>query len=229
MVARGLANYPSVRVVVAECSIDYRGRLSAHLPLARRIIMVKADGTVAVHADSGSKALNWMSPPCRIDESTERWIVTGPKSEVLEITLVAVHADHAFELGDEPGLQKHGAEAELQQLLASTPDTIEPGLSLIRREWPTELGPVDLLCRDHAGVTTAVEIKRVGEIDGVEQLTRYLEWLNRDPLLAPVRGAFVATRITPQARALASSRNISCVEIDLETLSGRAVPALTLF
>jgi hypothetical protein len=212
-----------------DCSIDYRGRLSAHLPLARRIIMVKADGTVAVHADSGSKALNWMSPPCQIAETPDRWVVTGPKGEVLEINIVAVHDDLVHVLGDEPGLQKHGAESELQALLAAHPDTIEPGLALIRREWPTELGPVDLLCRDDAGVTTAVEIKRVGEIDGVEQLTRYLEWLNRDPLLKPVRGAYVATRITPQARALASARGIKCVEIDLETLSGRAVPAMTLF
>jgi len=207
--------------VIARCSVDYAGRLTAHLPLATRLLLVKADGSVLVHADGGSyKPLNWMSPPCtlRIDGSV--WTVTNKAGEQLVITMAEVLHDHAQELGVDPGLQKDGVEAHLQTLLADQVGVLGNGWRLVRREYPTPIGPVDLLCRDGDGVTVAVEIKRRGEIDGVEQLTRYLDLLNRDPLLAPVRGVFAAQEIKTQARVLARDRGISCVTLDYDAMRG---------
>src|SRR4051812_33335762 len=182
-----------MRLVIARCSVDYDGRLSAHLPMAVRLIMVKADGCVAVHADGGAyKPLNWMTAPNTLLESSDKWIVRNPKGETLTIIFEEVLADSDHELGSDPGLQKDGVEAHLQVLLAAQPGKVWPGLRLVRREYPTDIGPVDLLCRDADGNAVAIEIKRRGEIDGVEQLTRYLERLNRDPSLRPVRGMFVA-------------------------------------
>lgn len=218
-----------MRLVVADCSIDYTGKLSAHLPMARRLIVVKADGTVIVHADKGHKALNWMSPPNTIVERSDGWTVTGPGGDRLEITIAAVHADTTTDLGAEPGLQKAGSEYELQWLLAQSPDVIEPGSRLVTREFPTDLGPVDLLLRGAGGDTVAVEVKRVGELQAVEQLSRYLERLNGDASLAPVRGVLVAQTIKPQTRVLATARGIACVEVDIEALAGRAERDPTLF
>ncbi|MGN6694460.1 MAG: endonuclease NucS, partial [Aquihabitans sp.] len=190
-----------MRVVIATCSVDYQGRLSAHLPMATRLLMVKADGCVAIHADGGAyKPLNWMNAPNRLEEGEGVWTVTNPKGETLRITLHEVMSDSAWDLGIDPGLQKDGVEAHLQELLAANCTKLGEGLRLVRREYPTDIGPVDLLCRDADGVAIAVEIKRRGEIDGVEQLTRYLEFLNRDPMLRPVRGLFVAQQVKPQAK-----------------------------
>ncbi len=219
-----------MRIVVAECTVDYDGRLSAHLPMATRLVMVKADGCVAVHADGGAyKPLNWMNSPNHLVEEEGRWIVTNPKGETLTITFGDVHFETTHEMGEDPGLQKDGVELELQRLLAETPEVMEDGLSLVRREYPTPVGPVDLLCRDGNGMAVAVEVKRRGEIDGVEQLTRYLEFLNRDDRLAPVRGLFVAQVIKPQARTLATDRAIECVEVDYDELRGIDSPMLKLF
>jgi len=219
-----------MRILVADCSVEYEGRLTAHLPLATRLIMVKADGCVAVHADGGAyKPLNWMNAPNHLVEEDGRWIVTNPKGERLVIDIAEIHFETAVDMGDDPGLQKDGVEAELQRLLAEKPTAIEAGLSLIRREYPTPVGPVDLLCRDASGVTVAVEIKRRGEIDGIEQLTRYLDFLNRDERLAPVRGLLVAQQIKPQARTLANDRDIGCVEVDYDDLKGLESPMLRLF
>jgi RecB family endonuclease NucS len=192
--------------------------------------MVKADGCVAVHADVGAyKPLNWMNAPNHLTEEEGRWVVSNPKGERLTITFGEVHFETAVELGDDPGLSKDGVEAELQRLLAETPEELEPGLRLIRREYPTPVGPVDLLCRDAAGGTVAVEIKRRGDIDGVEQLGRYLEFLGRDPRLAPVRGMFVAQQVKPQARVLAEDRGIAWREVDYDHLRGLDSPFLRLF
>jgi RecB family endonuclease NucS len=219
-----------MRIVVAECTVDYDGRLSAHLPMATRLVMVKADGCVAVHADGGAyKPLNWMNSPNHLVEEDAKWIVTNPKGETLTITFGDVHFETSHEMGDDPGLQKDGVELELQRLLAETPEAMEDGLELIRREYPTPIGPVDLLCRDSAGGVVAVEVKRRGEIDGVEQLTRYLDFLNRDERLAPVRGVFVAQIIKPQARTLAEDRDIGCIEVDYDELRGVDSPMLKLF
>ncbi len=219
-----------MRIVVADCTVDYDGRLTAHLPLATRLVMVKADGCVAVHADGGAyKPLNWMNAPNHLVEEDARWTVTNPQGERLTITFAEVHFETSLEMGEDPGLQKDGVEAELQRLLAETPGEIEPGLELIRREYPTPVGPVDLLCRDVDGATVAVEVKRRGEIDGVEQLTRYLEFLNRDERLAPVRGVFVAQQVKPQARTLAEDRNIAWCEVDYDVLRGVDSPMLRLF
>jgi RecB family endonuclease NucS len=222
---------------VARCSVDYVGRLTAHLPLATRVIMTKADGSVLVHSDGGSyKPLNWMSPPCstRVAESDledviETWTVENKAGEQLVITIhELVHAsDH--DLGVDPGLVKDGVEAHLQKLLATHVGVLGDGWTLVRREYPTAIGPVDLLCRDASGVAVAVEIKRRGEIDGVEQLTRYLDLLNRDPLLAPVSGVFAAQEIKPQARVLAEDRGIRCVVLDYDALKGTDDPGLRLF
>jgi RecB family endonuclease NucS len=210
-----------MRIVVAECTVDYEGRLSAHLPMATRLVMVKADGCVAVHADGGAyKPLNWMNAPNHLLDEGARWVVTNPKGERLTITFGTVAFDHALDLGVDPGLSKDGVEAELQRLLAEHPGTIEAGLTLIRREYPTPIGPVDLLCRAIDGSTVAVEVKRRGDIDGVEQLTRYLELLNRDPLLAPVQGVFAAQEIKPQARVLATDRGIRCLVLDYDAMRG---------
>ncbi len=219
-----------MRLVIARCLVDYQGRLSAHLPLATRLLMVKADGSVAVHADGGAyKPLNWMTPPCELKTSAERWQVRNPKGELLTITLAEVLADHHYELGADPGLTKDGVESDLQAILAARPDVLAAGMRLVRREYPTDIGPVDLLCRDVDGRAVAVEIKRRGEVDGVEQLARYLARLDLDGRLRPVHGILAAQRIRPQARVLASARGITCVEVDYEALRGTAPEELTLF
>jgi RecB family endonuclease NucS len=210
--------------------VDYVGRLSAHLPLATRLLMVKADGSVSIHADDRAyKPLNWMSPPCRLEEAPGVWKVVNKAGEELRITLEEIFQDTSYELGVDPGLRKDGVEAHLQELLAANPATFGDGYTLIRREYMTAIGPVDLLCRDGAAATVAVEVKRRGEIDGVEQLTRYLELLNRDPLLAPVTGIFAAQEIKPQARVLATDRGIRCVVVDYDRLRGIERDELTLF
>lgn len=220
-----------MRLVVTRCTVDYQGRLSAHLPEAVRVIMVKADGSVLVHADGGSyKPLNWMSPPChlrQIDDEVVTWVVENKAGERLTIVLHEILHDSEHELGTDPGLVKDGVEAHLQRLLAEHAQTF--GWTLIRREYPTAIGPVDLLCRDVSGATVAIEVKRRGEIDGVEQLTRYLELLNRDPLLAPVSGVFAAQEIKPQARTLAHDRGITCLVVDYEELKGTQDSGLRLF
>jgi RecB family endonuclease NucS len=210
--------------------VDYIGRLTAHLPLATRLLMVKADGSVSIHADDRAyKPLNWMSPPCRVEEAPGVWKVVNKAGEELRITLEEILHDSSHELGVDPGLVKDGVEAHLQELLAATPTVLGEGYTLVRREYPTAIGPVDLLCRDGGGATVAVEIKRRGEIDGVEQLTRYLELLGRDPLLAPVTGIFAAQEIKPQARVLAEDRGIRCVVLDYHALRGVTRDELTLF
>lgn len=216
--------------MIARCSVDYEGRLTAHLPEAVRLIMVKADGCVAVHADGGAyKPLNWMNAPNTLVTEPGLWRVTNPKGERLTITLHEVIHDTTWELGADPGLQKDGVEAHLQELLAANPQRIEEGFRLVRREYPTAIGPIDLLCRDAEGNAVAVEVKRRGEIDGVEQLTRYLDFLNRDPRLRPVRGVLVAQQIKPQARVLAGQRRIDCVEVDYDALRGMGSNELRLF
>lgn len=222
-----------MRIVIAECSVDYLGRLTAHLPLATRLLVVKADGSVLVHSDGGSyKPLNWMSPPCTLteiapsDEEAEEgvasvWIVQHAKNEdQLRVRLHHVLHDSEHALGVDPGLIKDGVEAQLQALLAEHIHTLGEGYSLIRREYFTAIGPVDIMCRDAQGHTVAVEIKRRGDIDGVEQLTRYLDLLNRDTSLAPVSGIFAAQQIKPQARTLAEDRGIRCVTLDYDALKG---------
>jgi RecB family endonuclease NucS len=221
---------PTVRLVIARCSVDYVGRLTAHLPSALRLILVKADGSVSIHADDRAyKPLNWMSPPCSLKEDEGVWTVTNKGGERLVITIEELVSDQSHELGVDPGLVKDGVEAHLQQLLAEQIETLGAGWTLVRREYPTAIGPVDILCRDDAGMTVAIEIKRRGEIDGVEQLTRYLELLNRDPLLAPVRGLFAAQEIKPQARVLATDRGIGCVTLDYDALRGFDDPSARLF
>ncbi len=219
-----------MRLVIARCSVDYVGRLSAHLPLATRLVMVKSDGCVCIHADGGAyKPLNWMTAPCTVREESDRWVVTNPKGETLTITMEEIFADDSYDLGVDPGLQKDGVEAHLQELLAEQVGRLGEDFRLVRREYPTDIGPVDLLCRDGDGNAIAVEIKRRGEIDGVEQLTRYIERLNLDPTLRPVRGMFVAQEIKPQAKVLAGSRDIDCVEVDYDELRGIESPVLRLF
>jgi RecB family endonuclease NucS len=219
-----------VRLVIARCSVDYQGRLSAHLPMATRLLMVKADGCVAIHSDGGAyKPLNWMVAPNRLVEEPDRWVVTNTKGETLTITIDELVSDTAHDLGIDPGLQKDGVEAHLQELLAANCESIAVGLRLVRREHPTDIGPVDLLCRDAEGRAVAIEVKRRGDIDGVEQLARYLERLNLDPMLRPVRGMFVAQAIKPQARVLAESRGIAWVEVDYDALRGIEPDILRLF
>ncbi|GAB3196504.1 endonuclease NucS [Nocardioides hungaricus] len=228
-----------MRLVVARCQVDYAGRLTAHLPMATRVLMIKADGSVLVHSDGGSyKPLNWMSPPCTLREGTTEdgqveWTVTNPKSDdTLRILIEEVLHESSHELGIDPGLQKDGVERHLQELLAEHPATLSPGLALVRREYPTPIGPVDLMCRDADGTSVAVEVKRRGEIDGVLQLERYLELLNRDPLLTikgPVRGIFAAQEIKPQARVLAQDRGMSCALVDYDALRGLDDPTDRLF
>ena len=219
-----------MRLVIARCSVDYVGRLTAHLPSALRLLIVKADGSVLVHSDGGSyKPLNWMSPPCRLAEEPGRWTVTNKAAETLAITIEEVLSDFSADLGVDPGLVKDGVEAHLQELLAAQMHVLGEGWRLIRREYPTPIGPVDLMCKDADGTSVAVEIKRRGEIDGVEQLTRYLELLNRDPLLAPVQGIFAAQEIKPQARVLATDRRIRCLTLDYEAMRGTADDSLRLF
>ena len=222
-----------MRLIIAECSVDYAGRLSAHLPRAKRLLVMKADGSVLVHSDSGSyKPLNWMNPPCTVsvlepsaDQSEvgvqQVWQVQQAKTEdVLKISIFEVLSDITHELGEDPGLIKDGVEKHLQELLADQLHLVEEGASLIRREYFTAIGPVDILMRDSSGSTIAIELKRRGDIDGVEQLTRYLELLNRDPLLSPVRGIFAAQEIKPQARKLAEDRGIECLVLDYDAMRG---------
>lgn len=219
-----------MRLLLARCTVDYDGRLTAHLPEARRLIMVKADGCVAVHADGGAyKPLNWMNAPNTLVEEPDRWVVTSPKGETLTIALHERIWETATDMGDDPGLNKDGVEAHLQELLAANTDPLGERLKLVRREYPTDIGPVDLLLRDAEGTAIAVEVKRRGEIDGVEQLTRYLQRMDRDPMLRPVRGIFAAQVIKPQARVLAESRGIACVEVDYDELRGMGSDELRLF
>ncbi|MBZ4487217.1 endonuclease NucS [Microbacterium sp. cx-55] len=230
-----------MRLIIARCSVDYSGRLNTHLPLATRLIMIKADGTVAFHRDIQHAPLNWMSPPCRLvleepepDAASvgviEQWRVTHAKTgDALVVKIYEVLHDSSHELGVDPGLQKDGVEADLQRLLAEQVEVIGDDLTLVRREFPTAIGPVDLLLRDPAGGTIAVEVKRRGDIDGVEQLTRYLELLGRDPHLAPVKGVFAAQEIKPQARVLATDRGIRCVTLDYEGMKGIQSGAPRLF
>jgi RecB family endonuclease NucS len=222
-----------VRLVIARCSVDYAGRLSAHLPLATRLLMVKGDGSLLVHSDGGSyKPLNWMSPPCTLQAAdpdddqraagvTEVWKVTHAKSaDQLVVSIHEVIHDSAHDLGVDPGLVKDGVESHLQQLLAEQIELLGDGYRLVRREYMTAIGPVDILATDGTGRSVAVELKRRGDIDGVEQLTRYLELMNRDPRLAPVAGVFAAQEIKPQARTLAEDRGIRCVVLDYDAMRG---------
>ena len=219
-----------MRLVIARCTVDYNGRLSAHLPEAVRLIMVKADGCVAIHADGGAyKPLNWMNAPNTVIDNGDHWVVTNPKSEQLTITLLEVLHDTAHEFGDDPGLQKDGVEAHLQELLAASPHSIELGLTLVRREYPTAIGPIDLVCRDASGQVVAIEVKRRGEIDGVEQLARYIERLHLDSSLGDVRGVFVAQVVKPQARVLAEARGFTWVEVNYDELRGMRPDELRLF
>ena len=231
-----------MRLVVANCSVDYTGRLTAHLPLATRVLMLKADGSLLVHSDGGSyKPLNWMSPPCVVEASqpsedqasagvTELWTVTHQKTgDALVVRLHEVHSDTSHELGVDPGLTKDGVESHLQALLADQIELLGDGFELWRREYMTPIGPVDILARNEAGATIAIEIKRRGNIDGVEQLTRYLELMNRDPRIAPVSGIFAAQEIAPQARTLAEDRGIRCVVLDYDAMKGIESKRPTLF
>ena len=231
-----------MRVVIASCSVDYSGRLDAHLPRATRLIMVKADGSVLVHSDGGSyKPLNWMSPPARLaevdpdEEDREigviaRWEVNATRTDDrLVIRLFDIVSDTSADLGVDPGLTKDGVEAHLQELLAEQIEVLGAGWRLVRREYPTAIGPVDIMAKDADGGSVAVELKRVGGIDGVEQLSRYLELLNRDPVLAPVSGVFAAQQIRPQARVLAEDRGIRCVVLDYDAMRGLDDPSSRLF
>jgi RecB family endonuclease NucS len=219
-----------VRLVIARCTVDYVGRLTAHLPSAPRLILVKADGSVSVHADDRAyKPLNWMSPPCSLRVDGDLWTVTNKAGEQLLIRIEELLHDSSHELGVDPGLVKDGVEAHLQVLLAEQIETLGAGWRLVRREFPTAIGPVDILAKDADGGTVAIEIKRRGEIDGVEQLTRYLDLLNRDPHLTPVRGVFAAQEIKPQARVLAGDRGITCVTLDYDRLRGTDDTASRLF
>ena len=219
-----------MRLVVARCVVDYVGRLSAHLPDAVRLIMVKSDGCVAVHADGGAyKPLNWMNAPNFFKDEGDTWQITNTKGELLHIAFSEVISDSTYELGSDPGLQKDGVEAHLQELLAGAPEALGEGFSLIRREHQTKIGPVDLLCTDAEGRTVAVEVKRRGEMDGVEQLSRYLEFLQHDPLLAPVRGMLVAQEFKQQAKTLAQKRNIEWRVVDYDDLRGMEQAQSRLF
>ena len=214
--------------------MDYFGRLTAHLPSARRLLLIKADGSVSVHPDDRAyKSLNWTSPPCWLSETDDGaaqvWVVENKSGEQLRITLEDVEHDSSHELGTDPGLVKDGVEAHLQELLAEHIELLGEGYTLVRREFMTAIGPVDILCRDEQGRSVAVEIKRRGEIDGVEQLTRYLELLNRDPLLAPVTGVFAAQQIKPQARTLATDRGIRCLTLDYDVMRGMDSDEYRLF
>jgi endonuclease len=219
-----------MRLVVARCTVDYAGRLDAHLPEAVRLIMVKGDGCVAIHSDGGAyKPLNWMNAPNVLVEGDGEWIVSNPKGETLTIRLLEVLSDTSHDLGFDPGLQKDGVEAHLQELIAASPHALERGLRLVRREYPTAIGPVDLLCRDESDRVVAIEVKRRGEIDGVEQLARYIERLHLDSSLGTVRGMFVAQVVKPQARVLAESRGFTVVEVDYDALRGLRDDELRLF
>jgi len=231
-----------MRLVIADCSVDYAGRLSAHLPLARRLLMLKGDGSILIHSETGSyKPLNWMNPPCNFskhepdeDQSAKGvkqvWRVSQVKTaDILWIQIYEIHEEINHELGKDPGLIKDGVESHLQELLADQIELIGAGSKLIRREYETAIGPVDILAKDGNGQTVAIEIKRRGEIDGVEQLTRYLELLNRDAAISPVRGIFAAQEIKPQARTLAEDRGIECLVLDYESMKGDSLDPDSLF
>ncbi|WKE59647.1 endonuclease NucS [Corynebacterium tuberculostearicum] len=230
-----------MRLVIARCSVDYVGRLDAHLPMADRLLIVKADGSVSVHADDRAyKPLNWMTPPCTLKESAIEdldgedtgellWLVENPKGEQLRITIAEIHEEVSYDMGEDPGLVKDGVEAHLQELLADQIDTLGDSYTLVRREFPTAIGPVDIMAKDENNNNVAIEVKRRGGIDGVEQLTRYLELLNRDELLAPVSGVFAAQEIKPQARTLAEDRGIRCVVLGYQELRGLESNELRLF
>lgn len=230
-----------MRLVIARCSVDYVGRLDAHLPLADRLLIVKADGSVSVHADDRAyKPLNWMTPPCTVQESVIEdvdgndtgevlWLVENPKGEQLRITITEIHEDISYDMGEDPGLVKDGVEAHLQELLAEKIETLGSNFTLVRREYPTAIGPVDIMAKDADNRNVAVEVKRRGGIDGVEQLTRYLQLLNRDELISPVSGIFAAQEIKPQARTLAEDRGIRCVILDYQELRGLESKELRLF
>jgi hypothetical protein len=218
-----------VRLLVARCEVVYSGRLNARLPESVRLLMIKADGSVLVHADAGGyKPLNWMTPPTSLVEEDGR-IVVRKKDDVLDIRLHEIISDVTHEMGEAAALEKDGVERDLQVELAAQPHALEPELTLLRREWPTALGPVDLMCRSDEGEWVAVEIKRIGTIEAVEQLTRYLDDIRLDPAKAGARGILAAQKIKPQAATLADSRGIRCVEVDLELLRGAREPELTLF
>ena len=222
--------HPPVRLIVARCSVTYEGRLAARLAEATRLLVLKADGSLAIHSDSRAyKPLNWMSPPCTIRVTDTAIVAESPKGERLVVELLEIFHDHSMDLGDDPGLEKDGDEAELQALIEMRVQALRHDLTLVRREYPTDIGPIDFLCRDADGRAVAIEVKRIGEIAGVDQLIRYQERLDLDTRLAPTRGMFVATRIKPQARVYAESRNIECVEIDLDDLRTHDNPRLRLF
>ena len=222
-----------MRLIVARCEVTYTGRLNAHLPESTRLLMLKDDGSVLVHADAGGyKPLNWMTPPTVIEDGGDVVVVrkrAGRTEDRLEIRLVEVLSDVRHDMGEAADLQKDGVERDLQLLLADRPEAIEEGLRLVKREWPTDVGPVDLMCRDADGGWVAVEIKRIGTIDAVEQLTRYLERIRHDPAMGSCRGVLAAQAIKPQAAVLAASRGIDCVEVDIALLRGEREPDLTLF
>jgi RecB family endonuclease NucS len=222
-----------VRLVVARCEVTYTGRLTAYLPEAVRLLVFKADGSVLVHADSGGyKPLNWMTPPTVVEEGDGVIVVrkrAGRTEDRLQLRIAEVLAEFSHELGDDAGLEKDGVERHLQEALAERPDAIEEGLRLVRREWPTDIGPVDLMCRDADDGWVAVEIKRIGTIEAVEQLSRYLEVIRRDPALAECRGILAAQSVKPQARTLCEARDHGCVAVDLQVLRGEREPDLTLF
>ncbi|MBO3661997.1 endonuclease NucS [Microbacterium stercoris] len=231
-----------MRLVIARCSVDYTGRLNAHLPLATRVLMHKADGSLLIHSDGGSyKPLNWMSPPCRLDVVevsaelaeagvTETWKVSHAKTgDALTVHIYEIVHDSKHELGIDPGLIKDGVESDLQRLLSEQVDLISEGAKLVRREYPTAIGPVDLLVREASGMPIAVEVKRRAEIDGVEQLSRYLDLLGRDPLLSGIRGVLAAQEIKPQARVLAEDRGIRVLILDYDEMKGIESGAPRLF
>jgi endonuclease len=222
-----------VRLIVARCEVEYSGRLSAFLPESTRLLMLKADGSVLVHADAGGyKPLNWMTPPTVVEEEADRIVVrkrSGRSEDQLEIRIHEVLSDVEHEMGEAAGLEKDGVERDLQEALAESPEWVAEGLRLVRREWPTDLGPVDLMCRDADNSWVAVEIKRVGTIEAVEQLTRYLDFIRRDPAKDGCRGILAAQTLKPQAVTLAESRDLRCVEVDLALLRGEREPELTLF
>ena len=222
-----------MRLVVARCEVVYTGRLTATLPEATRLLVFKEDGSVLVHADSGGyKPLNWMTPPTVIEEGADVIVVrkrAGRTEDRLEIRIAEVLGDVRYELGEDAALEKDGVERHLQEELAAQPQVLEEGLRLVRREWGTEIGPVDLMCRDAGDGWVAVEIKRIGTIEAVEQLSRYLELIRRDPALSACRGILAAQSVKPQARALCEARGLGCVEVDLGVLRGEREPDLTLF
>jgi endonuclease len=222
-----------VRLIVARCEVRYTGRLNAFLRESTRLIMLKADGSVQVHADAGGfKPLNWMTPPVVLEQDGATLVVrkrAGRSEDRLEIHLIEVLSDVEHEMGEAAGLEKDGVERDLQEALAASPEAVAPGLRLVRREWPTEIGPVDLMCRDEDDGWVAVEIKRVGTIDAVEQLSRYLEYIRLDPAKADCEGILAAEQLKPQAVTLAESRGIRCAQVDLAVLRGEREPELTLF